>query len=195
MSTVCSWEFFCLFCSPITPQVFALMRRTHSNDSMLVSCMFLNGALSPNNAKSTKAPIPARPEMRDCGEKMAHRGRIDWLPGKCFAFPQRKKMKKERNFFSSKFVCVVNIPHAISFWNMIPGSLLPLFSCGQRSTPRSTRRSTFTFLTKRYNVVLSFRTTRVRVPLARNPSPLQYPTSHVQFNIPLDLCYANQDLH
>lgn len=35
---------------------------------------------------------------------------------------------------------------------------------------------TFTFLTKRCNVVLSFRTTRVRVPLARNPSPLQYPT-------------------
>jgi len=41
--------------------------------------------------------------------------------------------------------------------------------------------STFTFLTKRYNVVLSFRTTRVRLPLARNPSPLQYPTLCVQF--------------
>ena len=23
----------------------------------------------------------------DCGEKKAHRGRIDWSPGKCFAFP------------------------------------------------------------------------------------------------------------
>ncbi len=58
---------------------------------------------------------------------------------------------------------------------MIPGSLLPLFNCGQkRSEERS--RPTFTFLTKRCNVVLSFRTTRVRVPLARNPSPLQYPT-------------------
>ena len=31
--------------------------------------------------------------------------------------------------------------------------------------------------------------------LTRNPSPLQYPTSHVRKNIPLDLCYANQDLH
>lgn len=41
------------------------------------------------------------------------------------------------------------------------------------------RRHTFTFLTKRCNVVLSIRTTRVRVPLARNPSPLQYPTLHV----------------
>lgn len=25
--------------------------------------------------------------------------------------------------------CVVFFPHAISFWNMIPGSLLPLFNC------------------------------------------------------------------
>lgn len=43
------------------------------------------------------------------------------------------------------------------------------------------RRHTFTFLTKRCNVVLSIRTTRVRVPLARNPSPLQYPTLHVEY--------------
>lgn len=70
-------------------------------------------------------------------------------------------------------------PHAISFWNMIPGSLLPLFNCGQKR-PERRDRPTFTFLTKRCNVVLSFRTTRVRVPLARNPSPLQYPTLHVQ---------------
>lgn len=75
------------------------------------------------------------------------------------------------------FVCF--FPHAISFWNMIPGSLLPLFKYGQKY-PERYSRTTFTFLTKRYNVVLSFRTTRVRVPLARNPSPLQYPTLHVQ---------------
>ena len=102
----------------------------------------------------------------DYGEKKAHRGRIDWSPGKCFAFPQ-------------DFCVFCFFPHAISFWNMIPGSLLPLFSCGQSSAPRNTCRSTFTFLTKRYNVVLSFRTTRVRVPLARNPSPLQHPTLYV----------------
>ena len=70
-------------------------------------------------------------------------------------------------------------PHAISFWNMIPGSLLPLFKCGQKC-PEGHSRPTFTFLTKRYNVVLSVRTTRVRVPLARNPSPLQYPTLYVE---------------
>lgn len=75
-------------------------------------------------------------------------------------------------------------PHAISFWNIIPGSLLPLFSNGQSALlpVRAGKccRHTFTFLTKRYNVVLSIRTTRVRVPLARNPSPLQYPTLHVE---------------
>lgn len=77
------------------------------------------------------------------------------------------------------FMLVCNkFPHAISFWNMIPGSLLPLFRSGQDGGCPP-RRHTFTFLTKRYNVVLSFRTTRVRVPLARNPSPLQYPTLHV----------------
>ena len=46
--------------------------------------------------------------------------------------------------------------------------------------PEDLGRHTFTFLPKRYNVVLSLRTTRVRVPLARNPSPLQYPTLHVE---------------
>jgi len=65
-------------------------------------------------------------------------------------------------------------------WNLIPGSLLPLFNCGQ-GAPEGADRSTFTFLTKRYNVVLSVRTTRVRAPLARTPSPLQYPTLYVRF--------------
>ena len=68
-------------------------------------------------------------------------------------------------------------PCAISFWNMIPGSLLPHFNCVQNEIPeRKNDQSTFTFLTKRIAAVLRFRTTRVRVPLARNPSPLQYPT-------------------
>lgn len=51
---------------------------------------------------------------------------------------------------------------------------------GERRAVKRERRYNFTFLTKRYNVVLSVRTTRVRVPLARNPSPLQYPTLHVE---------------
>ena len=76
---------------------------------------------------------------------------------------------------------LIFVPHAVSLWNMIPGSLLPLFNCGQEHPTRGCNRSTFTFLTKRYNVVLSVRTTRVRAPLARNPSPLQHPTLCVQF--------------
>jgi len=55
---------------------------------------------------------------------------------------------------------------------------------GYRTVRRGSRHghhATFPFLTKRFNVVLRFRTTRVRVPLARNPSPLQYPTLHVHW--------------
>jgi len=50
------------------------------------------------------------------------------------------------------------------------------------TTAETAVQRTFTFLTKRIAAVLRFRTTRVRVPLARNPSPLQYPTLHVQMN-------------
>ena len=118
----------------------------------------------------------------DYGEKKAHRGRIDLSPGKCFAFPLKYNIHRgtESTYI---YICVCFFPHAISFWNIIPGSLLPLFSNGQSMAARegNHRRHTFTFLTKRYNVVLSFRTTRVRVPLARNPSPLQYPTLHVEY--------------
>jgi len=60
---------------------------------------------------------------------------------------------------------------------MIPGSLLLCFKLRLRSAETPPDR-TFTFPTKRYNVALSVRTTRVRVPLARNPSPLQHPTMH-----------------
>lgn len=70
MSTVCSWDLVFVVCFsfekvffPITPQVFALLRRTHNNDSMKVSCIFRSSALSPNNAKSRKALAPAGPEV------------------------------------------------------------------------------------------------------------------------------------
>jgi len=38
--------------------------------------------------------------------------------------------------FHKIFVFFCFFPHAISFWNMIPGSLLPLFSCGQTKAPK-----------------------------------------------------------
>ncbi len=106
----------------------------------------------------------------DYGEKKAHRGRIDWSPGKCFAFPQ--------NFvFFNCFFC----PTCNFFLEYDPRfSVAPFQLRPDSKAPKDRRRHTFTFLTKRYNVVLSFRTTRVRVPLARNPSPLQYPTLHVE---------------
>ena len=58
----------------------------------------------------------------------------------------------------------------------------PFQLCPERNPREENDQSTFTFLTKRIAAVLRFRTTRVRVPLARNPSPLQYRTLRVQLN-------------
>jgi hypothetical protein len=100
----------------------------------------------------------------DYGEKTAHRGRIDSSPGKCFAFPQ---------IFSNVFEMF--FPTCNFFMEYDPRFSVAPFQDRWSSTP-----ATFTFLTGRFNVVLSIRITRVRVPLARNPSPLQYPTLHVE---------------
>lgn len=81
-------------------------------------------------------------------------------------------------------VCVFVFPTCNFFLEYNPRfSVAPfqLWPVGRTARRQPHRRHTFTFLTKRYNVVLSFRTTRVRVPLARNPSPLQYPTLHVEY--------------
>jgi len=141
--------------------------------------MFHSCAPAPNNARSIEAQAPAKLKDEDYGEKKAHRGRIDWSPGKCFASPLRRLGKACAQAHNTSLG--VSFSHMqFLYWNLIPGSLLPLFNCGQ-GAPEGADRSTFTFLTKRYNVVLSVRTTRVRVPLARNPSPLQYPTLYVRF--------------
>lgn len=94
------------------------------------------------------------------------------MPGKRGALPPSKRRE-----LGGPLVCFFVFPHAISFWNMIPGSLLLCFKLRLTSAETPPAR-TFTFPTKRYNVALSVRTTRVRVPLARNPSPLQHPTMH-----------------
>jgi len=54
--------------------------------------MFHSCAPAPNNARSKEAQAPAKLKDEDYGEKKAHRGRIDWSPGKCIAFPQKKKL-------------------------------------------------------------------------------------------------------
>jgi hypothetical protein len=86
--------------------------------------MFHSCAPAPNNARSKEAQAPAKLKDEDYGEKKAHRGRIDWSPGKCIAFPQKKKPVKA--FFN---FCIPTCSFFI--WNMIPGSLLPLFKCVQ----------------------------------------------------------------
>lgn len=45
-----------------------------------------------------------------------------------------KKKKYKKNFIINLFlffIIIIIFPHAISFWNIIPGSLLPLFSNGR----------------------------------------------------------------
>ena len=59
-----------------------------------------------------------------------------------------------------------DFPHAISLWNMIPGSLLPLLRTDRKVAPKDYSRLAVAFLTKRCNVVLSYRITHVRLPLA-----------------------------
>lgn len=51
--------------------------------------MFHSCTPAPNNARSIEVQAPAKLKDEDYGEKKAHRGRIDWSPGKCFAFPLR----------------------------------------------------------------------------------------------------------
>ena len=141
--------------------------------------MFQSCAPAPDNTKSIKAQAPAEPEMRIMVKRKLT---VGGLIGCLASVPHYHKKVGLKYFFC--------FPLAISFWNMIPGSLLLCFRMN-----RTEAKFTFTFPTKRFNVALSNRTTRVRVPLARNPSPLQHPTLCVENISPLDLCYANQDLH
>ena len=85
--------------------------------------MFLNDALSPNNAKSTKAPIPARPEITDYGEKKAHRGRIDWSPGSVSRF---------HKIFRS-FLPTLNFPTCNFFLEFYPRFSVALFQMWPRA--------------------------------------------------------------
>jgi len=60
--------------------------------------MFHSCATAPNNARSKEAQAPAKLKEEDYGEKKAHRGRIDWSPGKRFASPQKTSTKRMRLF-------------------------------------------------------------------------------------------------
>lgn len=73
---------------------------------------------------------------------------------------------------SSMTVMFWCFPHAISLRNVIPGSLLPLFRTDR------TNRPAFTFLTKRYNVVLSVRITLCTIAVGTKSFPA--PASNVE---------------
>jgi hypothetical protein len=72
--------------------------------------MFHSCTPAPNNARSKEVQAPAKLKDEDYGEKKAHRGRIDWSPGKCFASPLKRDLfgstpKGIPAATQSKFVC------------------------------------------------------------------------------------------
>jgi len=86
-----------------------------------MSCMFQSCASSPDNTKSIKAQAPAEPEMRIMVKRKLT---VGGLIGCLASVPHYHNKKRQTLLFGSFFVF---FPHAISFWNMIPGSLLPIF--------------------------------------------------------------------
>ena len=88
---------------------------------------------------------------------------------------ERISTEKKKIFFLVWFL-ISHVQFLCGIWSQV---LCCPISIVTGATPERIVQRTFTFLTKRIAAVLRFRTTRVRVPLARNPSPLQYPTSHV----------------
>jgi len=106
----------------------------------LVSCMFQSCTSSPNNARSREEQAPAEPEMRivvkrklTVGGLISHLASVSHCHKYKFSPPPRREGGYVLCFF----------PHAISFWNMIPGSLLPLFKWSHARPER--RRSNLHF--------------------------------------------------
>ncbi len=80
----------------------------------------------------------------DCGEKKAHRGRIDWSPGKCFALPQKRcllRSPRKRGKGRTQLVC---FPTCNFFLEYDPRFSVAPF---QMKLNGLTRPATFTFLT------------------------------------------------
>jgi len=140
--------------------------------------MFQSCAPSPNNAR-VKRHKPQ--QSRRCGLWWEESSPWeDWLVTWQALRISTKNMKKKVVETFSFLFCLV-FPTCNFFLEYDPRFSVAPFQMRPEG-PESPVQHTFTFLTKRYNVVLSFRTTRVRVPLARNPSPLQYPTFCVHVN-------------
>jgi hypothetical protein len=73
---------------------------------------------------------------------------------------------------------------------MIPGSLSHVFKYTQDS-----EKTGHLHFHRRYNVVLSTRITLCTIAVDTKSFPAPVSNVSCSVNIPLDLCYANQDLH
>lgn len=91
-----------------------------------VSCIFQSCASSPNNAKSREAQVPVKQE---CGLWWKDSSPWeDWLV--TWQVCRITTIKKNIYYNIIKYNNIVfckKIPHAISIWNMIPGSLSHVF--------------------------------------------------------------------
>jgi len=145
------------------------------------SCIFQSCASSPNNAKSREAQAPTKPEVRIMVKrKLTVGGLICHLASVMrFHWWWKEKRYKASEHFIHFFLLKMLYPTCNFFLEYDPRFSVAPFQLWPERAPKNESRCTFTFLTKRVNAVLSFRTTRVRVPLARNPSPLQHPTLYV----------------
>lgn len=137
-----------------------------------VSCMFQSCAPAPDNTKSIKAQAPAEPEMRIMVKRKLT---VGGLIG-CLASVTHYHKKREKSEFLRHYDGIPTCSFFVEYDSRFSVALFQTATDEAETPPERT----FTFPTKRYNVALSNRTTRVRVPLARNPSPLQHPTLYVQ---------------
>ena len=150
--------------------------------------MFHSCATAPNNARSKEAQAPAKAEGRGLWWKESSPWE-DWLVT-WQAFRISTKIISNRSSIIFTF-----FPTCSFFnWNMIPGSLLPLFNICQILAPKN----------KADTPSLSYQND---ITLCSVSEQLVYecrwheilPRSSIQrcmlINFPLDLCYANQDLH
>lgn len=79
-------EFFGVYFSNNTPG-FCFIAHNSQQWQYVGWAAFFNLEPSLRITRKYKGPSPSRAREVDYGEKKAHRGRIDLLPGKCFAFP------------------------------------------------------------------------------------------------------------
>lgn len=135
--------------------------------------MFQSCASSPYNTKSREAQAPVVPKMRimvrrklTVGGLIGHLASVSHYHIECVTL---------------KFVFVEMFPHAISLWNMIPGSLLPLFNCDYRQAPKDLQAAHLHFPNKTIQRCAQFPNNSCTIAVGTKSFPA--PVSNVVFSL------------